>query len=261
MDWTIAFAGFGVGALVGMTGVGGGSLMTPLLVLLFGFAPTTSVGTDLWFAAITKLVGAAVHHKRGGIDWQVLWRLSLGSLPAAVLTLLWLHHSGAERIHQGTIVNALGGVILVTAFAILFKKRALAAARSVSQYMPKWRALASPSAMTVVAGTILGVLVTLTSVGGGALGVVMLMLLYPTRMKPAELVGTDIAHAIPLTLIAGTGHLMLGHVDFALLGQLLLGSIPGVVLGSLGAARAPETLIRSAIALTLMLAGGKLLAA
>ena len=258
MDWLNALAGFGVGGLVGLTGVGGGSLMTPILVLLFGTAPAVAVGTDLWFAAITKMAGGAMHHRRGGVDWQVVRRLSLGSLPTAVATLLWLHFSGAGRVTHGWLMTSLGGVLLLTSLAMLFKQRMHAYAQSLRTETPQAFRRAQP-ALTVAAGAILGLLVTLTSVGAGALGTVMLVYLYPRRMTPARLVGTDITHAVPLTVVAGTGHLLLGNVNLALLGLLLLGSLPGVLLGSHFSTKAPEGLLRMAIAAILALVGIKLI--
>jgi uncharacterized protein len=257
MDLMHAIAGFLVGVMVGMTGVGGGALMTPLLVLLFGVAPATAVGTDLWFAALTKIVGGFMHHQKGSVDWQVLRRMCLGSLPASLATLAWLHLSGHEQLKQGLILTALGCVLLLTAAAMFF--------RAYSQAWGKQRRTRGPEcfkrvqpAMTVLAGAILGFLVTLTSVGAGALGVVMLVYLYPLRMIPARLVGTDIVHAIPLTILAGTGHALMGNVDLGLLGNLLLGSVPGVIVGSLLGAKVPETLLRSLIAVVLVLVGLKL---
>jgi hypothetical protein len=260
MEWLNTVAGFGVGALVGMTGVGGGSLMTPVLMLLFGVAPVAAVGTDLWFAAITKLAGGVVHHRRGSVDWQVFRRLCVGSLPASTLTLVWLHSSGATPLKHGFIVTALGCVLLITAVAMLLRKKLLAMGQNLRTQEPRDFKRAQP-VLTVLAGAVLGVLVTLTSVGGGALGAVMLLFLYPFRMKPATLVGTDIVHAIPLTIVAGLGHLLMGNVDFVLLGHLLLGSIPGILLGSLIATRAPEGLLRGGIATVLVLVGSKLLLA
>ena len=257
MEWLNALAGFGVGGLVGLTGVGGGSLMTPILVLLFGTAPAVAVGTDLWFAAITKMAGGAMHHQRGGVDWQVVRRLSLGSLPAAVATLLWLHFSGAGRVTNGWLMTSLGGVLLLTSLAILFKKRMHAYAQSLRSETPQAFRRVQPT-LTVIAGAILGLLVTLTSVGAGALGTVMLVYLYPRRMTPARLVGTDITHAVPLTVVAGTGHLLLGNVNLALLGMLLVGSLPGVLIGSHFSTKAPEGLLRMAIAAILALVGIKL---
>lgn len=257
MDWMNAVAGFGVGVMVGVTGVGGGALMTPILVLLFGVAPAAAVGTDLWFAAITKLVGGAVHHSKGSVDWQVLRRLALGSLPTSIVTLTWLHLVGMGQMKNGFILNALGVVLLLTALAMVFKKRTHALGQRLRSTAPEQFKRAQP-ALTVVAGAILGFLVTLTSVGAGALGAVMLLYLYPWRMTPARLVGTDIVHAIPLTLVAGTGHMMMGNVDFSLLGGLLLGSIPGIVLGSLIGSKTPENLLRFAIAVVLTGVGAKL---
>jgi uncharacterized membrane protein YfcA len=260
MDWLNTVAGFAVGALVGMTGVGGGSLMTPVLMLFFGVAPVAAVGTDLWFAAVTKLAGGIVHHRRGSVDWQVFRRLCLGSLPASTLTLVWLHHAHVGPMQHGFIVTALGVVLMLTAVAMLLRKKLLSIGQSLRTQEPHDFKRAQP-ALTVLAGAVLGVLVTLTSVGGGALGTVMLLFLYPFRMKPATLVGTDIVHAIPLTIVAGMGHLVMGNVDFVLLGHLLLGSIPGILLGSLLATRAPERLLRGGIATVLVLVGSKLLLA
>jgi uncharacterized membrane protein YfcA len=257
MDWMNTLAGFGVGLLVGITGVGGGALMTPILVLLFGVAPVAAVGTDLWFSAITKMVGGAMHCRKGSVDWQVLRRLSLGSLPAALTTLFWLHATGASRMKNGLILNALGAVLLLTALAMVFKKQTHAIGQALRSTAPERSKRAQP-VLTVLAGALIGCLVTLTSVGAGALGAVMLLCLYPYRMKPAVLVGTDILHAIPLALVAGTGHLLMGHVDLALLGTLLMGSIPGIVLGTQIGSRWPEHLLRSAIALVLLAVGVKL---
>lgn len=260
MDWINPVAGFVVGLLVGITGVGGGSLMTPLLVLVFGMAPAAAVGTDLWFAAITKLVGGTVHHQRGGVDWQVVRRLAMGSLPAAVLTLAWLHASGLGPVKQGLILHMLGVVLVLTALAMLLKKQLHAVGQRLRSSAPeRFKGVQPP--LTVLAGALLGFLVTLTSVGAGALGTVMLVYLYPFRMTPTRLVGTDIVHAIPLTMVAGMGHLWMGNVDLPLLGQLLLGSIPGIVLGSLVGTRTSELYLRRAIAAVLVAVGAKLLLA
>ena len=256
--WLNAVAGFGVGTIVGITGVGGGSLMAPILVLLFGVAPASAVGTDLWFAAITKAVGGWVHHQKGGVDTQVLKLLCWGSLPAAVLTLACLQWAHGARLQNQVLLTALGAVLLLTAVAMVFKKRAQQFGQKLRDVSPvdfkRWQ-----PALTVVAGAILGLLVTLTSIGAGALGTVMLVYLYPYRMTPKRLVGTDIVHAIPLTIVAGTGHLLMGNVNLLLLGQLLLGSVPGIVIGSLLAGKLPETGLRWAIAVVLTIASLKLL--
>jgi len=249
---------FGVGTIVGMTGVGGGALMTPILVLLFGVAPAAAVGTDLWFAAVTKMVGGTVHQRHGGVDWQVFRRLASGSLPAAAGTLWWLHATGASQIRSGFLLHALGAVLILTAVAMLFRQRIHAFGRSLRGATPDRFKRAQP-VLTVLAGVTLGVLVTLTSVGAGALGTVMLLYLYPLRMTPSRLVGTDIVHAIPLTMLAGAGHLAMGNVDFRLLGFLLLGSVPGVLLGSLLSTKVPQVLLRGAISTVLVAVASKLL--
>ncbi len=257
IEWLNAVAGFGVGVLVGLTGVGGGALMTPIMVLLFGVAPGVAVGTDLWFAAITKMVGGVVHGKTGTIDWQVLRRMFYGSLPASVLTLLWLWLSGIGRSHNTMIVTALGCVLILSSLAAVFRSRFHQFGEKLRAGSPERFKAVQPVA-TVICGAILGFLVTFTSIGAGALGAVMLLYLYPRRMSPKSLVGTDIVHAIPLTVLAGTGHLMMGNVDFSLLGSLLIGSIPGILLGSLGTAYAPEKFIRSAISVLLLAVGAKM---
>ncbi len=249
-DAATTAAGALVGLVVGITGVGGGSLMTPLLVLLFGVAPQTAIGTDLLFAACTKVVGTAVHHQAGTVDWRIVRRLAWGSLPAAALTLAAMQSSGAGRISDGVLIQAVGAALLVTAFGMLFKERLHAFGRHLRIDLPD-RFKAVQPGLTVLTGALLGVLVTLTSIGAGALGTVALVYLYPLRLTPAKLVGTDLAHAIPLALLAGLGHLWLGHVDFALLGRLMLGSVPGVVVGAMLGTRLPSAAVQHGIALVL----------
>jgi uncharacterized protein len=251
-------AGFLVGVLVGFTGVGGGALMTPLLVFLFGVAPQTAIGTDLLFAAITKGFGGWVHGTRGSIDWPILRRLCLGSLPAAVMTLLLIRYFPPGKGLKALLLPALGVALTLTSVAMLFQPRVHRFGQKLRTTAPERFKRAQPG-LTVVAGVILGFLVTLTSVGAGALGVVMLVYLYPYRLTPPKLVGTDIAHAIPLTLVAGIGHLSLGNVDFGLLGALLLGSVPGIILGSRLSVKVDRAYVRNAIAIMLALVGGKLL--
>lgn len=258
MDWMHTVTGFIVGIIVGMTGVGGGSLMTPILVLMFGVSPNLAVGTDLWFAAITKTVGGFVHNKRGSVDWQVLRRLCLGSLPTAGLTLYWLQVNGIGKLEQDLILTALGCVLVLTAMAIIFRTKTQAWAEKLRSAAPVRFKQLQPG-LTVLAGAILGLLVTLTSVGGGALGIVMLVFLYPRRLTPMRLVGTDIVHAIPLTVIAGTGYLWMGSVDLLLLAKLLLGSVPGIIIGSRLSAKVSEVQLRIAIAVILSIVGCKLL--
>lgn len=258
MDILHAVSGLLVGALVGLTGVGGGSLMAPILILLIGVAPATAVGTDLWFAAITKMVGGTVHHRLGDPDWQVVRRMALGSVPAAAATLYILSRLDMSQMKHGLLLNALGGALILTAIATL----SWGGLRAMAARVPAHRASAYRRAqpgLTVAAGAVLGVLVSLTSVGAGALGTTMLLALYPRRMTPTRLVGTDIVHAVPLTLVAGMGHLWLGNVDFALLGSLLVGSIPGILIGSYLATRVSTGIIRPFLALVLVVSGVKML--
>lgn len=257
MNWLNALAGFGVGIMVGLTGVGGGSLMTPILVLLFGVQPASAVGTDLWFAGLTKMVGGSLHHTRGSVDWEVLRRLWTGSLPASVATLLWMHSTGIAQSKPRVLLIVLGCVLMVASISMLFMTQTHALAKSLRTKAPqRYRAMQPP--VTVIAGAILGILVTLTSVSAGALGTVLLLYIYPFRMKAARLVGTDIVHAIPLTIVAGIGHMLMGNVDFLLLGNLLLGSIPGIAIGSMLAGKFRDRNLRKCIAVLLVAAGVKL---
>lgn len=253
MNLAFTLSGFIVGAIVGLTGVGGGSLMTPLLVLVFGIQPVTAVGTDLLYAALTKTGGTFVHATRGTVDWRIVGRLAAGSLPAAGLTLYLLSQLGPATASTGTLISVMLGVaLLLTAVAIIFRNRlqALAAARP----QPGERAL---TRATIATGAVLGALVSVSSVGAGALGVAALVFLYP-KLSAARIVGSDIAHAVPLTLVAGLGHWWLGNVDGSLLGSLLLGSLPGIYLGSHMATKVPERVLRPALALMLVAIGTKL---
>ena len=247
-------SGFAVGALVGFTGVGGGSLMTPLLVLLFGIHPATAVGTDLLYAGLTKICGTAVHGFNNAIDWRVTRRLALGSIPAAALTLWALSHFGVDSKGTNTaITTTLGFALILTAVTLVFRARLL---KAVASFMDG-RTERQVSALTTALGATLGVLVSISSVGAGAIGVTALLTLYP-KMPTVRIVGSDIAHAVPLTLIAGTGHWWIGSVDFPLLVSLLTGSIPGIAIGSHFASRVPEHVLRPLLAGTLALVGGKL---
>ena len=251
-------SGLLTGLVVGMTGVGGGALMTPILILLLGFAPSTAVGTDLLFATITKLVAVRIHGSHGTVDWQVVRRLAWGSLPAALVVLAALHLLGPQRAAAALLLPGIGVALVFTAIAMFFKSPLHALGRRLRIGHPGGFKGMQPG-LTVLAGVLLGALVTLTSIGAGALGTVMLVYLYPLRLTPARLVGTDLAHAIPLALVAGLGHLALGNVDFALLGWLLAGSLPGAWLGAHLSTRAPERLLRNAIALILLLIGVRIL--
>jgi uncharacterized membrane protein YfcA len=255
MDPLYTLSGFAVGAIVGLTGVGGGSLMTPLLVLVFGISPATAVGTDLLYAALTKAGGTVAHGRKGHIDWAITGRLALGSIPAAALTIWVLAQLPKGSNTIGAIIsNGLGFALMLTAIAILFGRRLRAYAAAHEESPLRQRHL---PVITVAVGAILGVLVTISSVGAGALGVAALFFLYPS-LSPVRIVGSDVAHAVPLTLVAGLGHWLLGGVDWALLGALLLGSLPGIWLGSHVSAKVPEHILRRLLASMLVLIGGKL---
>lgn len=244
-------AGAVTGLLVGLTGVGGGALMTPLLLLMFGVAPLAAIGTDLWFAAITKLFATRVHHGHGLIDWQVVKRLWLGSLTASALTLVWMKLHPVDETAVTLLKFAITIAVLVTALGMLFQRPLQALGRKLRN-ADDGRFKSLQPHLTVLAGAALGVLVTLTSVGAGALGAVFLAYLYPLRLTPPRLIATDIAHAIPLAIFAGFGHLLIGNVDFGLLGNLLLGSIPAVMIGAMLSARLPHGLLRGVLALLLI---------
>ncbi|MEO5573400.1 MAG: sulfite exporter TauE/SafE family protein [Gammaproteobacteria bacterium] len=257
MEWAYTISGFAVGVIVGLTGVGGGALMTPLLVLLFGFAPAVAVGTDLLFASITKMGGVWVHGRRGTIEWKVVGQLASGSIPASLLTLVLLSYLDVKQVNE-LIVPLMGVALLLTALALVFKSQLLKVSRQKESLTASWRERwLTP--MTILLGFSLGFLVTLTSIGAGALGVVALFILYPL-IPTVKIVGTDIAHAVPLTLVAGLGHLHMGNVDFALLGSLLLGSLPGIYLGSHLSVKIPEKVLRYMLASMLVLIGIKFVA-
>jgi uncharacterized membrane protein YfcA len=247
-------SGFVVGALVGLTGVGGGSLMTPLLVLLFGIHPATAVGTDLLYAGITKISGTTVHGAHGSIEWRVVRRLAAGSVPAAILTLLALAHFGAQSGHANSaITTTLGFALLLTSVSLLFRPWLVARAAPFFDA----RSERQIARLTVLLGVALGVLVSITSVGAGAIGVTVLLMLYP-KMSTLRIVGSDIAHAVPLTLIAGSGHWLIGSIDWPLLLSLLAGSIPGIAISSHFAGRVPDRALRTLLAGALVLVGGRL---
>lgn len=246
--------GFAVGLLVGLTGVGGGALMTPLLVLLFGIHPATAVGTDLLYAAVTKSAGSVVHGLNRNIDWRVVGRLAAGSVPFTLITLAMLNHVGIDSDATRTLITVvLTGALLVTAATLLFRDRIIARyATRLGGLQPRQVAL-----ITVLVGAALGVLVSISSVGAGAIGVTALLLLYP-QMPTARIVGSDIAHAVPLTLAAGLGHWWLGSINVDVLMSLLVGSVPGILIGSYAASRIPEAALRYLLAAVLIVVAAKL---
>jgi len=258
MDPLAILAGFGVGVIVGMTGVGGGSLMTPLLMGVFKMSPGLAIGTDLWFAALTKSGGSWVHWRLGHVDTRITVLMLCGSVPATLAMVALMHLTGITKgVDQGwaqLLTITLGVALLLTALCVAFRR--------------KWQALGlrlegafthrQRDACTVASGALLGVMVSLSSIGAGAIGATILLLLYP-RLPAHQVVGTDIAHAVPLTLIAGIGYATLGLVDWALLGALLVGSLPGIWLGSHLTRTMPEGLVRGLLCASLLGAGLKVL--
>ncbi|WP_309982175.1 sulfite exporter TauE/SafE family protein [Herbaspirillum seropedicae] len=256
MTVSYVVSGFAVGLLVGLTGVGGGSLMTPLLTLLFGIHPSVAVGTDLAFASATKTAGTLAHRFKGTVRWDVVRRLSYGALPAALITTLLLKHFGA--VSDGialTIRYSIAISVFLTVIALLFRSRMQAWLNAHPQRQLQGATLANA---TIAAGALLGTLVTISSIGAGAVGAALLVLLYP-RLSPAEIAGTDIAYAVPLTAIAALGHWWLGSINWELLATLLLGSVPGITIGSLAARAVPEKFLRGLLAITLTSVAVKLI--
>jgi len=255
MTSTYIVSGFAVGLLVGLTGVGGGSLMTPLLTLLFGINPTVAVGTGLAFASITKSAGTLAHRVRNTVHWDIVKRLCIGALPAALLTTLALKYFGALEQHITQIIRyTIAFSVLLTAIAIIFRGRMQAWMTAHPERQLHGRAQV---VATVIAGAAIGTLVTVSSIGAGAVGATVLVLLYP-HLKPAEIAGTDIAYAVPLTAIAAIGHWWLGSINWELLGMLLIGSVPGITIGSLAARAVPEKFLRGLLATTLTGVAAKL---
>lgn len=255
-DWIYVVAGLAVGFIVGLTGVGGGSLMTPIL-LHFGIAPSSAVGTDLLYAAITKGGGIYVHNKRRNIDWKITGLLAIGSLPASAITLAIMHHVGFSSAGMNAFIKtALGCALIFTALAIVFKNKLLAYSHRNDIWITRMN-VTEQNVATVITGVLLGAIVTITSIGAGAVGTVALFLLYPL-LPTTKLVGTEIAHAVPLTLIAGLGHAGAGNVDWHLLLNLLAGSLPGIYLGSHLSSSVGDHYLRPALAGMLMFVGAKL---
>ena len=256
MTLSFVFSGFAVGLLVGMTGVGGGSLMTPMLTLLFGVSPSVAVGTDLAFAAITKSAGTFTHRLRGTINWHIVKLLCFGALPSAVLATLWLKEFGAFNKEIGLIIRySIASSVLLTVAALLFKSKIMTWINAHPEYQLQGKNLAYA---TIISGAVLGALVTISSIGAGAIGATLLVILYP-RLSPAEIAGTDIAYAVPLTTIAAFGHWYLGSIDWTLLATLLVGSVPGITLGSWIARAVPERFLRGLLATTLTTVAAKLI--
>ncbi len=260
MDFAYSFAGLAVGAIVGLTGVGGGSLMTPLLVLLFGISPSVAVGTDLLYAAVTKAGGVVVHSWKETIDWKIVAWMAAGSVPASAVTLLLISGQRGTGNHTIDLLfsASLGVMLLLTALSLLFRNslRDFASNYFAGSDKPEAASAYKPFA-TLALGAFIGVAVSLSSVGAGAVGVTALLLLYPT-LPTVRIVGSDIAHAVPLTLVAGLGHAWLGHVDWWLLGSLVVGSLPGVMIGSWISTKLPDLFLRHALVVLLVFTGSRL---
>jgi uncharacterized membrane protein YfcA len=254
VDWLAIISGFGIGAIVGMTGVGGGSLMTPLLIGVFKLNPAVAIGTDLWFAAITKSGGAWAHHRHGHVDYRITGLMLAGSIPASLATVALMHYTGVTKGWASALTFSLGIALLLTAVTITYRSAWQALGLRLERWLPESR----KNVLTVAAGFLLGVLVSLSSIGAGALGATLILLLYP-RLPAHRLVGTDIAHAVPLTLVAGIGHATLGHVDWGLLVSLLIGSLPGIWLGAQLTKVMPDKLVRALLCISLVTAGLKVI--
>jgi uncharacterized protein len=254
VQFLYTISGFAVGMLVGLTGVGGGALMTPLLILFFGINPTAAVGTDLLYAAVTKTAGSLVHGRNRTIDWRVVGLLATGSLPMtiaaiAALSALDINSAGARELINAVLTVAL----IVTAICLVLRDKI------VARYSGSLEILTSrqTAIITIAVGAVLGLMVSISSVGAGAIGVTALVLLYP-KFPTARIVGTDIAHAVPLALAAGLGHWLLGTINWEIFGSLILGSIPGIVIGSYAAVRIPDRALRFVLAATLLVVATKL---
>ncbi|MBS0471788.1 MAG: sulfite exporter TauE/SafE family protein [Proteobacteria bacterium] len=249
LNYAYVLSGFGVGFLVGMTGVGGGSLMTPLLILLFGVAPEKAVATDLIYASITKTGGSLVHAFNRTIDWRIVLRLAAGSLPASVATLAAFHYLGIESAAVSALITKVLGIALLFTAAALIARNWL-----LRTYSGRFEGMSDSATRnyTILTGAVLGVLVTISSVGAGALGVTALILLYP-RLPIVRIAASDIAHAVPLTLVAGIGHLMGGGIRVETLISLLAGSLPGIAIASIFAPKVPDAALRYVLAATLIL--------
>lgn len=250
----LILTGFAVGLLVGLTGVGGGSLMTPLLILVYGRVPAIAVGTDLLYAAVTQSAGSIAHGRRRNVDWRITALLAAGSLPGSVLAIAALSLWGRTGSTSARLVTIMLGIALLLSSVAVVARPFIR--RMIDRRAGERRRWTSP--LTVLAGLVLGVLVTISSVGAGALGMTLLVILYP-GVRLVRLVGSDVAHAVPLTLVAGIGHLLLGDIDWRLLLSLLVGSVPGITLGSHVSARLPERALRPVLAVILVIVGVSIL--
>lgn len=259
MDATLTALGFLVGFVIGLTGVGGGSLMTPALILLFGVKPIVAVGTDLLYAALTKVGGVFVHNRKRSIEWSIVLRMAAGSIPASLCAIFFLDRIDiTQTAYQDLITRILAATLVLTALFLLFRKQLQHLSQHERLLLIRLLHARYCGRMTVLAGAVIGALVTLSSVGAGVIGAVFLLMLYP-RLRPVQIIGTDLAHAVPITALAGLGHTHLGTVDFGLLLALMIGSLPGIFLGSLLGNTLPDRIMRPLLATLLLGLGGRLL--
>jgi uncharacterized membrane protein YfcA len=254
MELAYSFAGLVVGFVVGLTGIGGGALMTPILIVVFGIPPIVAVSTDLLYASITKFGGVFAYARKKLIEWRVVFLLLLGSIPGSLLTLEYL--KGLDALEQiEHIMNlTLGVSLILTSIAVFCRNRIRTYAMKIQDEAWVIKAKRARPAITVIMGIVLGGLVTLSSVGAGALGTALLITLYP-RMNMPAIVGTDLVHAVVLTGVAGAGHYTMGSVDLSLLAYLLIGSLPGVFLGSHLGAKLSPALMQPIIGSVLLVIG------
>ena len=258
MDLSLTLIGFLVGFIVGMTGVGGGSLMTPILVLGFNIQPAVAVGTDLLYAAITKAGGIFAHHKKGNIQWNILNLLFMGSIPATLCSLLVIKQLDSSGVnYESLIMTTLSIALILTGLFLLGKDHLKKLSREENSAYIKALHRKYRKPITIFAGALIGVLVTISSVGAGVIGAAFLFFLYP-KHKAIKIVATDIAHAVPVTAIAGLGYAHIGTVDYVLLAYLLVGSLPGIFLGTKFGSFLPDKIMRPVLAMMLLGIGIKL---
>lgn len=255
LEWGLLVVAALVGGLVGITGVGAGAVMTPLLVAVFGIPIPVAVATDLVFATITKTVGVALHHRTGNINWRTAATLWSGSILGVVVGVVILILFATQALGQVLLWPL---VLLVLATAVTLGGRALLPVRALSTTTPQDNVAKKSKTLRVapLGGFGIGLAVALTSVGAGALGMALLVKISPPDTKPQHLVGTDLVHAIPIALIAGVAYGFAGFISWPLLGTLLVGSLPGVVFGSLLANRIPSRLMNLMVAMVLVVAAG-----
>lgn len=257
--FAFSLAGLVVGTAVGATGVGGGSLMTPILILFYGISPAVAVGTDLLYASISKAFGVMLHGRKGTVDWKIVGWLSVGSLPSVAITLLLLRWQIAGPGGDQLIKLTLAGAIILTATFALLQEPLLRHVKKIERVDAPGFIVRHQRGLTMVCGALVGCLVTISSVGAGVIGMMLLLILYP-HQAPIRLVGSDLAHAVLITGIAGLGHASLGTVDYPMLGFLLAGAIPGIWLGTRIAFRLDDRTLKRTISGLLIFIGGTMAA-